>query len=397
MNRETHEILNGLAPTGSPDPTGLETARAAFERGRSGAHATHSVDIASPALVRSRSWGVRHAVAFGVVGLLLIGTGAAAAVIGADRSGDDLPAQPGTATPWDDHDDSARGDEQRDSDGSPEPECGQYFSPSFVTPVPRDEWDELLEHPVTRPDVPITAPPSFGVVELDCPDGPYDDRFVDREGRRAITVDRGITLYYGQPGSEETGDDSRPVEVRDTNGRLASSAAGFHVVEWTEDGENWRARFDGTTADEALAQLDELQLGSDGVSPHSVPEAYERVTFPEIEPGTKQYHWYLWQGTVRDGRLASGWPYVEVVWPAVAPLESRAFGDLGLVDFDGTTAVYRPAAASAAASFTWIDDGVMYGISDSDADLATMKQIARDLEPVDIDDPRLRLDEWNYD
>ncbi|MBE1875686.1 hypothetical protein [Myceligenerans pegani] len=382
MSRETHEILSDLAPAGSPDPAGLEQARAAFERGRTGAQGafSFSIDVEKTALVRSRIWEPRQLVALGVVGLLLVGAGVTASFLGTDRSRAEVAAPP-----------AVRIDPLR----LPET-CGQYTMMPEAVPVPVQQWGELLDHAVTRPDVPITAPPTFEAVPVNCPDGLATAFFVDRQNEQAFAVLRGGPLPSGLDPETSTGPaEASPVELRGTTAQELVSPAGYQFIWWTEGGDRWHAQGNGVTRDELVSALESLELGSGRVS--GVPEGYERVKLPKAGPGTTQYQWMLWQGSVQDGRLESGSSYVSAVWPALVPEEYSYLEGGEVVEFDGGLATYTEGTGPNANSFSWREDGVQYSISDSDADLETMKEIARSMEPIDADDPRLRLDEWNYD
>lgn len=384
MNHETHQILSDLAPSGSPDSVGLEQARAAFELGRTGAQGafSFSIDVEKTALVRSRIWEPRQVVALGVVGLLLVGAGATAGFLGSDRSRADVAAPPPTV--------------RVDPLSLPDT-CGQYTMMPEAVPVPVQQWDELLDHAVTRPDVPITAPPTFEAVPVNCPDGLATAFFVDRENERAFAVLHGGPLPGGVDPETGTGpSEAGPVDLRGTTGQEFASPVGYQFIWWTEGGDRWYAQGNGVTRDELVSALESLELGSGRVS--EVPEGYERVELPKAKPGTRQYQWMLWQGSVQDGRLESGSPYVYAVWPALVPEEYSYLEGGEFVEFDGGLATYSEDTTGVNANtFSWREGGVQYSISDSDADLETMKQIARSMEPVDADDPRLRLDQWNYD
>ncbi|RPF19908.1 hypothetical protein [Myceligenerans xiligouense] len=381
MIHEPHQILSDLAPAGPPDSAGLEQARAAFEWGRTQGAFSFSTDVENTAIMRSRMWTPRHAVALGVVGLLLAGVGATASFLNADRPTSDVAAPPVLFDPL----------------RLPET-CGQYFSMPEAVRVPVERWDELLDHAVTRPDVPITAPPTFEAVPVDCPDGVATAFFVDRENERAIAVLHGGSLPDAVDPETRTGPpEADGVDLRGTEAQELASPAGFRFIWWTEGGDRWYAQGNGVTRDDLVSALEGLELGSGEVS--GAPRGYERVELPKAEAGTKQYQWMLWQGSVQDGRLSSGSPYVRVAWPALVPEEYAYLEGTGeFVEFDGGLATYfEDTTGVNANTFSWTKDGVRYSISDSDADLATMKQIARSMEPVDADDPRLRLDDWNYD
>lgn len=108
---------------------------------------------------------------------------------------------------------------------------------------------------------------------------------------------------------------------------------------------------------------------------------------PGHGPDEVQFTWALMQTVDDTGGLA---PYLEATWPS-GPVEEhlRTLDGAEVVPFDGGVALYRPTAGLAVGVFRWVEDDVSYMLSDFDADLETFKELARSLEPISRDDPRL--------
>lgn len=248
------------------------------------------------------------------------------------------------------------------------------------------EWPGMFDHAVTRPDVPIAEPPHVSVRSIGCDPAPLAAVLADPARERVI-------LLHADMEGESVGG-SEPLHgttpLRGTTAKAGATGDGSNYARWAEAGVTWVATATGLTSDELLAVLEDLEIVSAtevGVAAGELPLNLSQVEVPRHDPDELRFTWELMQTMDDSGGLA---PYLSATWPA-GPVEAH-FEHLDraqAVSFDGGVALYVPSDGPGAAVLQWVDDGVSYMLSDSDADLEAMKELARSIEPISIDDPRL--------
>ncbi|MEU4364674.1 hypothetical protein [Promicromonospora sp. NPDC023987] len=379
MNRTSYDTLRDLAPTDPVDAEGLEVARAAFDRGLR----AETVGGAFPVdgrgnLVppRSRRVGRPGRVLVAVTAsVLLIGVGAIGAVLIRDIAG---PVEFGPPV------------------GAPDPLTGSTVAPPSAAPgdghgvqcdhhnmstdmapeIPSSEWPDLMEHGWTLPDVPVTAPPTLQGAPVECAGQIAALVFADAADDRAIAVYAGTRA----PGLAAPETSLGEAEVGKTG-------TGDLFVEWADEtGHLWYAQAGGVSVEEFRTILNSLTYGADGSVTGPVPDGFEQVETPEVEPGTTMYLWRM-----RHDEVSS---YLWVTWPVTEPIEAGlADGrDYTAVEFDGGVALYGPGIPGLSAnppSLRWEKDGARFWLLDSGADLETLKARARTVRPLDLDDSQL--------
>jgi len=379
MNRTSHEILRELAPTDPVDAAGLEVARAAFERGLLAERAEGAIlvdgreHLGAPGSPRAGRPG-RVLVAL-TASVLLLGAGAFGVMLIRDI------AQPANSGPPVGAPNPSTGStyappSARPGDG-PAVQCDDLNSSVDMTPeIPSAEWPSLMDHGWTLPDVPVTASPTLQGAPVECAGAIAAAVFADPAHDRAVAV------YERLPVARPPAPDTSLGEAE-----VATLPSGDHFVTWTdENGHPWWAQAGGVSVEEFRTILGSLTYGEDGSVTGSVPDGFERVEAPETEPGTTLYLWRMWHN--------ESMPYLWAWWPATAPIEAGlADGrDYTAVEFDGGTALYSkglPGVVGNPPSLRWEKNGVRYWLSDSGADLETLKARARSVRPLDLDDPQL--------
>ncbi|MFJ3403028.1 hypothetical protein [Promicromonospora sp. NPDC090134] len=379
MNRTRYEDLQELAPDGAVDDTGLEVARAAFERGLRGerAEATFTVGTHGHLVAQGsrRAGGPGRALVALTAGVLLLGVGTFGAVLIRDIA---QPANFGTPA------------------GVPNPTTGSTVAPPSATPgngttmqcddlnssvemapeIPPSEWSGVLDHGWTLPDVPVTASPTLRGAPLECAGQTAAVVFADAAEGRAVAV------YPGRRSVD------LPIPRASLNeAEVGTVGSGDHYVEWIdESGHPWYAQGGGISAEEFRVILESLTYGPDGSATGPVPDGLEQVEVPEVAPGTTLYLWQMWHDDVNS--------YLWVTWPVTTPIEAGlADGrDYEAVEFDGGVALYSgglPGVGANPPSLRWDRNGARFWLLDSDADLETLKARARSVRPLELDDPRL--------
>ncbi|MFD6179345.1 MULTISPECIES: hypothetical protein [unclassified Isoptericola] len=168
-------------------------------------------------------------------------------------------------------------------------------------------------------------------------------------------------------------------------------------------GVRWYAVAEGMAEKETVTLLDALEFDADGIlDPASVPAGFESAPVIDPEVGERStYRWSVEYGpddrvVTRDadgGHVEVPGPssaLLEVTTPAIAPVEAEVaeFG-LQLVDLNGVRAVWTP-QGQGGAELRWVRSGVRYRLVAQVDTLDAMRTIARSVEHVDLDDPRLR-------
>lgn len=376
MNR-TYDALCQLAPTGPVDVEGLEVSRAAFERGLRSepAEGVFPVDghedlIASRQRRAGRPGRVLVAV---VASVLLVGAGTAGAFLINEIA---QPPEVGPQVGVPDPSTGSTVSPPSTPDDETTSRCNDLNMSTDMTPeIPSSEWPDLMDHGWTLPDVPVTAPPTLQGAPAECAGASAAVVFADPADDRAVVV---YARFPGRPPAP----DLPLAEVE-----IGTVHSGDHQVAWTDEtGRSWYAEAGGVTVEEFQEILGSLDYGSDGSVEGPVPDGFARVETPEAEPGTTLYLWRMWH----DESL----PYLWASWPVTVPIEAAlADGrDYTAVEFDGGIALYSggiPGLSANPPSLRWEKDGVRFWLSDSGADLETLKQRARSVRPLDLDDPRL--------
>ncbi|WP_285101850.1 hypothetical protein [Promicromonospora sp. MEB111] len=383
MNRARYDDLLELAPDGAVDDTGLEVARAAFERGRRREQAGGMLTVGgSRPLVAPdsrRTWGVGRVLVLLTATVLVLGIGALGAVLVKDVA---LPADvgPQVVKP-----DSRTGPtvspspttEDRTAEDAAAAQCDGPGSSLDGSPViPPSEWSGVLDHGWMLPDVPVTAAPRLHSASVECAGRVAAVVFADAADGRAVAV------YPGKMGV----DVPVPRALLD-QAEVETLPSGDHYVQWIDEfGDPWTAQAGGISAEEFRAILESLTYGPDGSATGPVPDGFEQVEVPEVEPGTTLYLWQMWHDDVNS--------YLSVTWPVTTPIEAGlADGrDYEAVEFDGGVALYSgglPGVGANPPSLRWDRNGARFWLLDADADLDTLKARARSVRPLELDDPRL--------
>ncbi|MGW2095595.1 hypothetical protein [Promicromonospora sukumoe] len=387
MNRTRYDDLHELAPARAVDGTGLEVARAAFERGRQEeqAHGLLTVGGRGGSLMPGprRGGSAGRVLVLLTACLLLLGVGAVGAVLVDDA------AQPADVGP---RVESSETVEQPDPPTGPTPtplstaddgtavQCDDLNSSLDMAPeLPPSEWPGVLDHGWTLPDVPVTAAPRLHGSPMECAGEVAAAGFADLADSRAVVVYMGRKPMYR----------ALPIPVASLHeAEVGTGGSGDHYVEWAdEDGQLWYAEAGGISAGEFQAILETLTYGPEGSVTGPVPDGFEQVEVPEeVEPGTTLY---LWQ--MRHDDVSS---YLWVRWPVTTPIEAGLADGRGneAVEFDGGVALYNESPRGGPAnppSLKWDRNGARFWLLDAGADLETLKQRARSVRPLDLDDPRL--------
>ena len=378
MNRTSYDILRELAPTEPVDDAGLEVARAALERGLRAERAEDAFPVngrehlAAPGRRRAGTPG-RVLVAL-TASVLLIGAGAVGAVLIRDIAQPvDVGPPVGAPDPWTGS--TVAPPSTRPGDGAAV-QCDDVSSVDMAPEIPSSQWPGLMDHGWTLPDVPVTAPPTLQGTPVECAGAIASVVFADPADDRAVVV------YERLPGALPPAPDTSLVEAD-----VGTTGSGDHHVAWTdEQGYPWYAQAGGISVEEFRTILGSLTYGEDGVVTGPVPDGFERVETPEIKPGTQMYLWRMWHN--------ESMPYLWAWWPATAPIEAGLADGRGYtaVEFDGGIALYSEGLSGVAGnppSLRWEKDGVRFWLSDSGADLETLKARARSVRPLDLDDPQL--------
>lgn len=168
-----------------------------------------------------------------------------------------------------------------------------------------------------------------------------------------------------------------------------------------QDGVRWYAVAEGMLEGDTLAVLDALEFDAEGdLEPSSVPDGLEHA--PVLDPEVGERSTYTWAaeygvegGTVveQDGgsfdQPGPTYLYLEVTTPATAPVEAEVAEFRNeIVDLDGKRAAWTP-HGQGGAELRWVQDGVRYRLVAQVDGLEAMRELARTVEPVDLDDPRL--------
>lgn len=380
MNRTRYDDLRELAPTDPVDTAGLEVARAAFDEGLRSEPAEDALTVGgwerSVTRGAQRTWSVGQVLVALTAGVLLLGAGAVGAVLIGDV------AQPADVGPQIGVPDSRTGPTASPSatpdDGSGVQCDDLNMSVDMAPEIPSSKWPGLLDHGWTVPDVPVTASPTLQGAPVECAGQIAAAVFADAADGRAVAV------YAGQRLAGEG------LPVPDTSlgeATVGTTGSGDHFVEWTdESGHPWYAQAGGISVEEFRTILNGLAYGADGSVTGRVPDGFERVETPEVEPGTTLYLWRMMHDEVSA--------YLWVTWPVTTPIEVGLTDgrDNTAVEFDGGVALYSPGLPGVSAnppSLRWEKDGVRFWLLDSGADLETLKARARSVRPLDLDDPRL--------
>lgn len=380
MSRTMYDDLRELAPTGPVDSVGLEVARAALDRELHSERAEGALTVGGPGRYvtpgrqRARSTG-RVLVAV-TASVLLVGAGALGAVLIRDIAQPaDVGPPAGVPDPW------------TGSTVSPSPvpdegsgvQCDDFGTSLDMAPeVPSSRWPGQLDHGWTVPDVPVTASPTLQSAPVECAGQVAAAVFADAAAGRAVAVFAGQRL----PGEGIAAPDASLAEAK-----VGTTGSGDHFVEWADEaGHPWYAQAGGVSVEELRTILEGLVYGADGSVTGPVPEGFEQVETPEVEPGTTLYLWRMLHDEVSS--------YLWVTWPVTTPIEAGLTDgrDNQAVEFDGGVALYSPGLPGVSAnppSLRWEEDGARFWLLDSGADLETLKERARSVRPLDLDGPEL--------
>lgn len=384
MNRTSYDILRDLAPTDPVDAAGLEVARAAFERGllAERAEGAFPVDGRGHLVVPSprRAGGLGRVLVAVTATVLLIGAGAVGAVLIRDIAQPvDVGPQVDPGRPIGASEPSVSSQAPSAGPTSTEPavQCdARNMAVDGAPEIPSSQWRGLMDHGWTLPDVPVTASPTLQSAPVECAGEIAAATFADPADDRAVVVYEHLS-YAASPAPGTSLDEAE----------VAARPSGAVFVAWTDEhGHPWYAQGGGVSVDEFRTILGSLTYGEDGSVTGPVPDGFDRVETPETEPGTTMYLWRMWHNETM--------PYLWAWWPATAPIESGLADGRGYteVEFDGGIALYSeglPGVAGNPPSLRWVKDGVRFWLSDSGADLETLKARARSVRPLDLDDPQL--------
>ncbi|MFE7505846.1 hypothetical protein [Promicromonospora sp. NPDC057488] len=383
MNRTRYDDLLELAPTKAVDGTGLEVARAAFERGRWHEQADGMLTmggrggpfVSGP----RRAWSVGRVLVLLTATVLLFGAGVVGTVLLNDV------AQPADMGPQVESPDPRTGPtaspsptaEDRAAEDVTAARCDGPGSSLDGSPVILpSEWSGVLDHGWMLPDVPVTAAPRLHSAPVECAVRTAVVVFADAADGRAVAV------YPGKMGADLP--DPRASLDR---AEVETLPSGDHYVVWSDElGDPWYAHAGGISVEEFRAILKSLTYGPDGSATGPAPDGFEQVGVPEVEPGTTIYLWQMWHDEANS--------YLWVTWPVTTPIEAGIADGSNheAVEFDGGVALYDEGVSSTGSnppSLRWDKDGARFWLLDSGADLETLKERARSVQPLELDDPRL--------
>lgn len=389
MTRDALDRLAALAPD-RPDPDGLSRARAQFVRSR---------DRERPAArrpVRRRAsppWG-RLALTAGLSTATAAAVLVAAVLVGPGGTPGESPSQgallglvPAAA--------------------AADPSCaGAQVDEDLSTPVPSSAWAESPVADVAslvgerRPDR-VSASQEV----RHCPVAVAVAVVHDPEAVRGVTVYRDVA----------TGNLTE-IEALGAADELSLRGVDAWVLSWVndpgvprqrltwidQDGARWYAVAEGMAVHDTVALLDELEFDDDGaLDPTSVPDGFAAAAVIDPEVGERStYTWSVEYGAsdrtvVDDGdggfveETGPSYRYLEVSTPATAPVEAEVAEFRNeIVDLDGTPAAWTP-QGQGGAELRWVRDGVRYRLVAPVDSLDAMREIARSVEHVALDDPRL--------
>jgi len=390
MTRDALDRLAALAPDRPVDPDGLSDARALFERGRS--HGL--VRPARP--VRRRAtppWG-RLALAAGLATTTAAAVLVATVVVGPGGTPGESPSRgpllglvPAAA--------------------AADPSCaGAQVDEDLSTPVPSSAWADSPVADVAalvgerRPDR-VSASQEV----RHCPVAVAAAVVFDPDQVRGVNVYRDVAT--GSLTQIETLGTADEVSLRGVDAWVLSWVNDPGVprqrLTWIDqDGARWYAVAEGMAVHDTVALLDALEFDDDGaLDPASVPDDFAAASNIDPEIGERSpYTWSVEYGasdrTVvddRDGGLVEqtgpSYRYLEVSTPATAPVEAEiAEFRNEIVDLDGTPAAWT-LQGQGGAELRWVRDGVRYRLVAPVDSLDAMREIARSVEHVALDDPRL--------
>ena len=380
MNRTMYDDLRNLAPTDPVDSEGLEVSRAALDRILRSERADGALAVDGRRSLgdpgAQRTWTMGRGLVALTASVLLVGLGAASAVLIRDIP---QPADVGPRVSVPDPSTSSTPSPSATPDDASDLQCDALtMSLDGAPEIPSSQWPDLLEHGWTLPDIPVTASPTLQGAPAGCAGHIATLVFAD------VADDRVVAVYAGK---------RVPIEGQDApdallgEAEVGTSETGDHYVEWVgEDGHPWYAQAGGISVEAFRTILNSLAYGGDGSVTGPVPDGFERTATPEVEPEDTMYLWRM-----RHDEVSS---YLWVTWPVTEPIEASLGDgrDQTAVEFDGGVALYSPGLPGVSAnppSLRWQKDGARFWILDSGADLETLKQRARSVRPLDLDDPQL--------
>lgn len=392
MTRDPLDRVAALAPDRPTDPDGLADARARFEAGC-------RADDARQAPVSRRTSGgstfpwSRLALTAGLATATAVAVLGVTAVVG--PSGE--PGQPPS---------QARLLGLVPAAAAANPACGAAsVDEDLSTPMDRSAWSSSPVADVAAV-VGQRRPDRVTVYEevRHCPTAVASAVIYDPDEVKGINIYRDVAS--GHLTEIERLGAADKVSVRGVDGWVLSWTNDPGVprqrLTWIDqDGVRWYAVAEGMPERDTLAVLDALEFdGAGDLDPSSVPDGLEHAPVLDPEVGERStYTWGVEYGTddravvEQDGgsfdQPGPSYLYLEVTTPATAPVEAEvAEFRNDIIDFDGTRAAWTP-HGQGGAELRWVEDGVRYRLVAQVEDLEAMREVARTVEPVDLDDPRL--------
>ncbi|MFC8730917.1 hypothetical protein ACFT5B_00465 [Luteimicrobium sp. NPDC057192] len=396
MTPEPLERIAALAPRPSVDPDGLAAAFAAFERGL-----RTTPEVAGR---RRRSTKTRHVRRVALAGAVAVALTGGAIV---------LPPHlhafwPGSRTAGDPF--APTGPLSSGLLPAAAAADGRCASPVVedmdAVKVPREAWaTSPISSALGLLDVDV-APDYVGAYESPrrCPTAVANAVVYDSSRTTGVNVYRDVAADDELRGIE-TDDHAVRFSVRGASASALSWKNGDRPrqrITWVDDtGIRWFAVADGLPQATTVRLLDALRFDDGGaLETSSVPKGYRSAPTTDPAVGTKpSYQWEVQydgggstsvtQGTGMYEVPSPKYRYLSVTTPAIEPIEARiASRGNALVDFDGTLAAWSP-SGEGGARLTWIQDGAVYQLAAPVKSLDAMLALARTVEHVHADDPRL--------
>jgi hypothetical protein len=212
------------------------------------------------------------------------------------------------------------------------------------------------------------------------------------------TARRGLAVWG--PEAVLSGDPRVALRVRGRAGQLmtGSAAAGVLSVGWTEsDGSRWVVNSSGLSRAQLLAAVDRLRLADGRVARTSLPGGYDETQFPRPVTSGESFVWDAQYGDQPSQPGDDLGVQLAVYQPtgasALTAATLAAPGGVRFVDVNGARAAYSrvayPPQPTGLGFLEWqTAGGVGFRLS-GPLGLADLAALARRLQPVAADDPRL--------
>lgn len=237
-----------------------------------------------------------------------------------------------------------------------------------------------------------------------CPTAVASAVVYDTTGTRGLNVYRDVAADDYLPNTK-TDANAVALTVRGVRADALSWMNGERPrqrITWVDaTGVRWYAVADGLPQATTVHLLDGLVFDADGhLQTSSVPKGYRSAAATDPVVGTEpSYQWTVQYAEDKSTYVTKGngtyevpspeYRYLSVTTPAIEPIEARVAAHGGsLVTFDGARAAWSP-SGEGGARLTWIKDGAVYQLAAPVTSLDAMLALARTVQHVKPDDPRL--------